>query len=98
MDIQEFAEKYGARVIHDDSGIPMIRGNMSHITRDFHLVILRDDSNRWTVQKQKLLEAGLKIRRNYYVEPVVAFDPADDRQVRVILSVAGLREPIASQP
>jgi hypothetical protein len=96
MNVEQFAEAFKVNTKRDDCNERIVQGkNGSHIFDGYDnrlsVALMFDTKRRWNTVKRKLESAGITIRQDGDTEGIAIFDPADRKQARLALKLAGIR-------
>lgn len=105
--LHRFAERYRVKVKQDCCGDPIIPGKKrakdmpdrpeyrchvyEHGFGQFGLLLLLETKRHWNNARRKLESAGFTISQNADTEGAALFDPANDAQAKLALTLAGVK-------
>ena len=93
--VSHFAEMYRVRTRRDDCGELVIPGSRGHVYEHdaghLGVMLLFSTARRWNFMKRKLMNAGFRLKQNATTEGSLLFDPTNDEQARLALSLVRAR-------
>ena len=96
MDLMSLAAANRLRVRRDEGGSRIISGKNGHLWDHgaglFAVTLLDLTRRKWTHRKKLCLKAGMELHQDGDFEGTLLFDPEDSEQVKVALSVAGVKK------
>jgi hypothetical protein len=93
--LQVFATAHRVNAKRDDCNEAIIPGTAGHVYDQgegrFGVLLIFESKRQWTNSKRKLSAAGFTIRQDGDTEGTAIFDPADRKQCRLALRIAGVK-------
>jgi hypothetical protein len=95
-EVKHFADTYRVRARRDECGELILPGRIGHVYEHgagrFGVYLSYPTKRAWSSAKRTLTATGFTIRQNGDMEGTVLFDPENEQQARLALTIARIRK------